>query len=185
MQVAIEGNIAGREDALKELEEKKKSLLHDTSDDFAEKRSNDLIVKLAFCKDKQGTPYYSEEEFTYLQREDIVELVVNYNEATTHLTTDSIKDIACQDFFTAYYSLAEDNPPAFFNKPIHELTFFQTNLLSYARLINSICKNFSPPDHIRNDAKALIAFANSESQKKKRSPSPQGGQKMSRGPARG
>jgi hypothetical protein len=164
----VRSNIKNREEAMAKLEEKRKSLLHDTCEDFADKRSNDLVIKLSFCKNKEGDPYLSDEEFEYLERVDIFKMVGIYNEATVDLEIVNIKRITAMDFFTSFYSLVEDNPTEFFKKPVHELTFFQLNLLNYGKLINSIYKNLSPPDHIRNDALALIAFAESESKKRKK-----------------
>ena len=91
-----------------------------------------------------------------------------YNVATQDLTVDNIKEITAQDFFTPFFSLVEHNPIDFFGKLVHELTFFQLNLLNYGRLLTSIYKNCSPPDHIKNDAAALISFAENEGKKQKR-----------------
>ena len=168
MQEVIESNINDREKALEELQAKKRSLLHDTCEDIARRRSNDLVVKLAFCKNKEATPFFSEEDFEYLERADIYRTIGIYNTATVHLNSKNIKRISALDFFTSYYGVVEENPTDFFNKPIHQLTFFQINLLNYGKLINTILKNFNPPVHIRNDAVALMAFAESESKKQKK-----------------
>ena len=62
----------------------------------------------------------------------------------------------------------EKAPHKFFDKPVYELTFFQVNLINYAQLINRILQNYDVPDHLRNDAKGLIAFAESENKKRKK-----------------
>ena len=168
METIIEQTIEEREKFLHEKEEKKNSLLHDTCEEFAEKRTNDWVVKLAFHKNKEGERCYSDEEFDNLSRGEIVELVMLYNECTQTLTNETVKEIASQDFFTSYYTLVQDSPATFFDKPVHEFTFYQVNLLSYARIVSSILKNFDPPDKIKNDTKALLAFASTESKKRKK-----------------
>ena len=62
--------------------------------------------------------------------------------------------------------IVESNPHAFFDKKIHELTFFQVNLLNYAKLFSSILKNLDPPDRIKNNATRLLEFAKSEQKKR-------------------
>ena len=52
MRNMVEGNIKERSEALKVLQDKKSSLLHDTAEEFGSKRCNDLIVKLSFYKNK-------------------------------------------------------------------------------------------------------------------------------------
>ena len=168
MSQVIAGSIEEQEKILREKEQKKKELLHDTCEEFAGKRTNDMVVKLAFFKNKEGAPYFSSEEFDNLSRKKLMELVVLYNTSTEPLKIENVQDIAAHDFFTTYYTLVESQPSTFFKKPVHELTFFQVNLLTYARIINSIYKNFDPPDRIKGDAKAIIAFANTEAKKRKK-----------------
>ena len=61
----------------------------------------------------------------------------------------------------------EDSPSQFFGESIHKLTFFQINLLNYAKLFSSILKNLDAPEHIRGNAEKLLAFAKSEGEKRK------------------
>jgi hypothetical protein len=166
MRESLEESIKRIEEQIAEAEHKKGSLIENTCEQFSEKKSSDLVVKLAFYKEDKVTPFYSDEEFDMLERGEILELIGIHNKACTHLKTDTLRAIAIADFFTAYFSLVDSEPSKFFAKPVYELTFFQVNLLSYARIYSNILKNLDPPEHIREDPDRLLSFA--QSQQKKR-----------------
>lgn len=167
MREVVEENVLQAKKEVDEIKEKKGSLIENTCEQFAARRSSDLIVRLSFWKEDKEEAYFSGEEFDLLDRTDIASLIGIYNAATVDLTVDSIKAITTADFFTSYYAIVEDNPGQFFNKPIHELTFFQVNLVNYARIFSSIIKNLDPPDHIRSDPEKLLGFAKGEAKKRK------------------
>jgi hypothetical protein len=167
MREVVEENILKADREVGEIKQKKSSLIENTCEQFAARRSSDLIVKLSFWKEDKEEAYFTSEEFDLLERTDIASLIGIYNTATVDLTVDSIKAVTTADFFTSYYAIVEDNPSQFFNKPIHELTFFQVNLLNYARIFSSILKNLDPPDHIRSDPEKLLSFAKGEAKKRK------------------
>ena len=48
-----------------------------------------------------------------------------------------------------------------------DLSFFQVNLLNYAKLFTSIFKNHKIPDNIRNDAQKILDFIEEDGVKKK------------------
>lgn len=155
------------QDLFDELKKKRESLVTNTCEDIAERRSSDLIIKYSFYKKDRSTRFFSEEEFDMLDRRDLANLVGEYNKAVDPLKTENIQSISIADFFTSYYNLVDENMEAFFGKPIHSLTFFQVNLLNYAKLFSNILKNMNPPEHIRDSAKGLLNFAKSEAKKRK------------------
>lgn len=165
MRQTIEKQLEVARSELAEHEAKKEKLVTNTCEQFAERRSSDLIVKLSFQKADGEGDYFSNEEFDLLEREDISQLVSIYNEATEKLSVENIRQISISDFFTSYYSLVESNPALFFNKAICDLTYFQVNLLNYAKLLGSILKNLDPPEHIHKDAEKLLTFAKNEQKK--------------------
>ena len=166
MKVLLEKNISELEELVNEKKLKKQGLLHNTCEEVADKKSSDLVVQLSFVKEDKETLVYNEEDFALLEREEIVALISLYNSEAKYLTGDTIKKISVADFFTSYYSLVENDPSRFFNKPIHELTFFQVNLLTYARVFGNILKNLDPPDHIRENPDKLLSFAKTENKKR-------------------
>ena len=166
MQEKIENNIMRAEEQLMEIRKKKQALVVNTCEQFAERRSSDLIVRLSFYNKDKEKKYLSEEEFDMLDREDLVEMVSIYNKSIRDISSDNIQQIAIEDFFTSYYQIVDSNPHDFFDKRIHELTFFQVNLLNYAKLFSSILKNLDPPDRIKNNAPRLLDFAKSEQKKR-------------------
>ena len=166
MKVLLEKNIAELEETIKEKRAKKQGLLHNTCEEIADKKSSDLVVQLSFVQEDKKSLVYDEDSFSLLEREEITALIAKYNTEAQYLTSDTIKKISVADFFTSYYNLVEDNPSRFFNQPIHELTFFQVNLLTYARVFGNILKNLDPPEHIRENPDKLLAFAKTENKKR-------------------
>ena len=162
---AVRSQIEVEQKKLAEKREEKSKLISHTCEDIAERKSNDFVVEISFKKKKNGDSYYDKEEFSLLDRDEILDLVQIYNDAVSDLSSDNIKNIAAADFFVSLFALVEDAPEAFFGERIPDLTFFQINLLSYAKMVANITKNFNPPEHIRNDAGALMAFARSENKK--------------------
>ena len=166
MQEKIEQNIESAEEELAELRKSKQALITNTCEQYAERRSSDLIVRLSFYKKGGKDKLLSEEEFDMLDREDLSKMVSIYNKCIKDINAENIQQISIEDFFTSYYQIVESNPHAFFDKKIHELTFFQVNLLNYAKLFSSILKNLDPPDRIKNNATRLLEFAKSEQKKR-------------------
>lgn len=166
MRDSLQQSIERIEEQIAEAEHKKGSLIENTCEQFSEKKSSDLVVKLAFYKEDKVTPFYSDEDFDLLERADILHLIGIHNAACKDLNSDTLREIALADFFTAYFSLVDSDPSKFFDKPIHQLTFFQVNLLSYARIYSNILKNMDPPEHIRHDPDRLLSFAQSQNKKR-------------------
>ena len=166
MKKSFEHSIEKVQEEIREKENKKQSLIDNTCEQYAERRSSDHIVRVAFYKKDKKTLFYTDEDFELLEKQEVEGLIHIYNEASSHLSTENIKSISVSDFFGSFYSIVEERPSDFFRRPIHELTFFQINLLSYARVMGSILKNLDPPDHIRNDPERLLAFAKSENKKR-------------------
>ena len=167
MADSMQGAVQETKDKIADLENKRASLITNTCEQIAERRSSDLIIRYSFYKENKKDPFFSEQEFDMLDRKDLAELVSLYNTAVTPLSAENIQSIAIADFFTSYYSVAQEDLGDFFRKPIHELTYFQVNLLNYAKLFSNILKNLDPPDHIKENAQKLLSFAKTEAKKRK------------------
>ena len=156
------------EEASGDLLEKAKikdGLLQNTSEKFADNRANDYSVFLSFCSTPSLSSLFTPQEFDELEKSELHELVLIYNSAMVHLSTESIKRIAIAPFFVNYFNLIGDSPALFFKKPVSELTYYQVNLLNYGRVFKSIFENVGEiPDHIMEDPDQILDFA--ESQKK-------------------
>ncbi len=167
MADSMQGALQETKNKIAELENKRSSLITNTCEQIAERRSSDLIIRYSFYKENKKDPFFSEQEFDMLDRKDLAELVSLYNKAVTPLSAENIQSISIADFFTSYYSIAQEDLGDFFRKPIHELTYFQVNLLNYAKLFSNILKNLDPPDHIKDNAQKLLSFAKTEAKKRK------------------
>lgn len=151
--------------AQKELEELKKikhSLLRDTCESFADNRSNDYSVYLSFCKTPQLDPLFTMEAFEELDKGELQQLVMLYNEVMIELSTENIKKIAISPFFVNYFNLTGDSPALFFSGPVSEFTYYQVNLLNYGRVFKSIFDNVPDiPEDVMDDPEKILDYAES------------------------
>jgi len=165
----INKDIKEAEEKLNALKEKKNSMLTQTCEGYAETKNNDYMVysslyKDAECKEKM----YSWDEFCSLTKIQIGDIVQTYSEACGHLTLKNIKYLAISPIFTLYYNLAgADNLYQFLKKPLYQLTFYQLNLLNYAKVLHSILQNIEGiPESIQEDPDDLLDYAESKRKNK-------------------
>jgi hypothetical protein len=105
-------------------------------------------------------PLFSKDDIEYIDNSDIGVLVKAYNSAVSVLSISNIKKLAISGFFTSYFALVEETPNVFFSKKeVYELSFYQLNLLSYAKVLRSIIRNTSPPKHILENPDRLLEWA--------------------------
>ena len=153
---------------LLEKEKTKEGLLQNTCEKFADTRANDYSVFLSFCSTASLEPLFTAQEFDELDKAELYDLVLIYNTAMEHLSTDSVKKIAIAPFFVNYFNLSGDSPALFFKNPVSELTYYQVNLLNYGRLFKSIFENVENiPENVMEDPDQLLDFADSQKKTEK------------------
>lgn len=129
-----------------------------TADDIAKRRSNDFYIIKSTYKDKELTiPLYSEEDFEYLDSDDLQDLIAEHNDQQKEVSSDRIKKIVIAPFFTTLYRLVKD-PHALFDRPILNLTYTQIEFLNFAELFKRIFSEAEVPESIRNDADKIIEW---------------------------
>ena len=70
--------------------------------------------------------YFSEEEFSFLSKQELNDLLLKYIDSTKHLSIDNIKYLAINNIFIMYYNLlGRDNLYTFFNKPVYQHSYYQ------------------------------------------------------------
>lgn len=147
--------------ALLETDAKRSSLIGQTCENYANNQLNSLTILNSLFEDSECTkPFIDKEDVEYIDNRDLSLLISSYNSAVRQLDMDSVKKMSLSGFFTSYFSLVEKNPIYVFNvKNICELTFYQLNLLSYAKVLRSIIRNTDPPKHLMDDPDKLLEWS--------------------------
>jgi len=156
----VQNSIDQVEGKLREKEAKRQKHIGTTCEAYANVQMNSYTMIYALYEDsKCEKPLFSKDDQDYLSHEDIALIVQSYNEGMKVLDITAIKDLSVSPFFTSYFSLIEEAPAEFFGRPVHELSFYQLNLLSYARVLRSIIKNTAPPKQYHRDPDKLLEWA--------------------------
>mgnify|MGYP003641602440 CR=1 FL=1 len=166
---SINEDINKASEDLNKLKAKKSSLLTQTCETYANLKSNDFSVYLCLHKDKTtNEKFFSWDEFSELSKNEIRALLELYAQSSSHLDIEKVKYLSVSSIFSLYYNIiGSDNLHNFFRKPIYELTFYQLNLLNYARVLNSILENVDGiPEAIRQEPDDLLAYAESKRKNK-------------------
>ena len=147
-QVAeLEKEIKPYEDELYVLKYERTENVGVTAEVFANKKVSESTIKKSFFKDPElKEPFYTEEEYDYIDQEEVNDGIEIYtNMIAKRFGGDEIKRVAVSPFFMNTYYLCDDNPYHFFGKPILYLTNFQTALMSFAKNFKYLMSNHKPP----------------------------------------
>jgi hypothetical protein len=130
-----------------------------TTEIYAARRLEDYYLVHNLFRDKGLTiPFYSSEAFDVLEDEEVDAIHEVYREAIEPCSDINLRKLAAQDLFVSYFSIAPDNPQAFFGRPVCQLTYYQVRLLNSGRYVKALLDNTDlskiPPDQ-RNDPEAL------------------------------
>ena len=165
----INADIAAADKEHGELLLKRQSLLTETCESYAKNKNNDYSIYLCLYKGKKRTKkFLGWDEFCELPKPALSELFTDYLTASKHLSLSNIKYLALSPMFSSYYNvLGSKNLHDFFKKPVHELTFYQLNLLNYTKILNSILENVEGiPESIKSCPDDLIDYAESKQKNK-------------------
>lgn len=166
----INEDIKEAEEKYGALEVKKQSLLSETCESYAQKKNNDYSIYVCLRrKDDINKKLLSWDEFSELPKAALSEMFEAYAGTVEHLSIKNIKYLAISQTFTSYYNLlGGKNLFRFFDKPVYELTFYQLNLLNYAKVLHSILENIQNiPEEIKKHPDDLLAYAESSAKNKK------------------
>ena len=143
--------------AAKQLE--KADLLGNTCEKYAKDRLHDFYMIKSFFKDGElKESLYSEEEFDFIEGEDLKKLIHSYNKIFDLFSEESIQYTILDDFFAPYLGFAEDSTQ-FFGIPFCHLTYNQVRLIVYARVFKNIFDyNENIPEQIKKDPKKLLDY---------------------------
>ena len=148
------------------LQQKRKEVVGQTADDYADSRSSDEILRFLLFKNKDLTEhFYTEDEFGELEAWQVVALGKIQKEIQDRLTDAVIQKAVLRPFFSMYLSLCEDIS-GFYGKPVTELTIYQLRVALFGRMFFNIFQyTDNIPENIKDDPEKLLAY--SENQKNK------------------
>ena len=146
---------------LNELDNKRSALIGQTCEAYADNYINAYTISSSLYSSADlDRRLFSDDEVNYLDNSDLSVLISAYNEGVRGLSVASVKQMSISGFFTSYYALVEDSPISFFKvSNVADLTFYQLNLLSYAKVLRSIIRNLDPPKDIIDDADKLLEWS--------------------------
>lgn len=157
-KIEIKKSIDDAQLKLTDLLSQRIEVLGTTADDIGRRRSNDFYILKSVYKDKELTQnLYLEDDFEYIEVDDLQELIVEHNDKQKEVSTERIKKIVIAPFFTTLYRLVKD-PHALFDRPILNLTYTQIEFLNFAELFKRIFSESEVPENIRNDADKIIEW---------------------------
>lgn len=166
---AVQSQIDEQQQAFDLIDSKRASLIGQTCEAYADGFINSYTISSSLYSSEDLTSrLFSDDEVNYLDNRDLSILISAYNESVKYLSIDNIKKMSICGFFTSYYSIVEDSPMSFFKcEDAASLTFYQLNLLSYAKVLRSIIRNMDPPKDIIDDAEKLLEWSEKGEEQRK------------------
>ena len=165
----ITEEISEAQEELSKIMVRRQSLLSETCESYAQNKSNDYSIYLSFYKSPHGEEkYFTKDEYAELTKQELAQWFGAYNDAIIDLSTQNIKHLAINNVFSMYYNVVGSaNLYKFFDRPIYHLSFYQLNLLNYAKILHSILENIEKiPEGIKDNPDELISFAESKGRNK-------------------
>jgi len=147
---------------------KRKSLVKNTAEQYAERKSNEEFIFHCIFKDKDlKENFLTKEEFNELSIEQLSSIYISYTNSIKNLSNENIQQIAVESFFSSIFSLFGDDVSKFFNTNHLNLSYYQINLLNYAKMFRNVFKNEEVPSSIRNNASEILKYIEDKNKKSK------------------
>jgi hypothetical protein len=146
------------EKELNEINLEREGLLGITAEKYANKRSNEMIIYRSIFKDQDlKINLFSENDFEELDTKDLTVYISMYNKIIENFNQKNLKKIATLPFFLNNMFLTEDDIFIFYGKPIIQLSTFQLEIFSNARVYkNVLSKGASPSEEYYDDLDQLL-----------------------------
>ena len=158
----IEGDVVN-------TKKKKSALLKNTAEKYADRKSNEMFVYDCLFKTEDLKEYFfTKDEFDEIDSEDLSKIYKKYNESLKVFSEKNLKQLSIGAYFYSIFNLYSDDLTNFFKKHPIDLSFYQINVLNYAKMFNKIFENHEIPDNIRGDAEAILKHIEESKDKKKR-----------------
>jgi hypothetical protein len=165
-QKKIQSDIDRKEIEYYTLLSKRKEIVGKTAEDYASGMSLIEMSRYFLFKDKALTQHaFSEEEFDFLDDEDILILNKAQEEISNKFDELNIQKSCLRPFFSMYLSYC-DNAYGFYGKALSQISVYQLKLVLFGRIFHSIFQYTEDiPDSIRDDPEKLLAYSESKNSK--------------------
>lgn len=138
---------------------RKKQIIGKTSEDYANTRSSQELIRLSVIGDNEELIWSDKDEFDELEFEDFMSLSKLYQQFSEEFNDDVIQNLVLQDFFYIYMPHCE-KPSNFFGKPMIGLTSTQLKTTTYGNVFYQIMQqNENISDVARKDPEQLFAIS--------------------------
>jgi hypothetical protein len=164
-KATVQSEIEKLQTELNTIKLERSQLLGDTCESYAQKKSNEALLKYCFFKDEDlKERYYTDEDYEDIEYSEINTLYLLMSKTFEKFTDNNIKIICLMPFFLNSFFISGDSPFYFFGKPTYELTSYQLDLYSNGLSVknNLTEKNPIPKDILKNPEIALSWFNFSE-----------------------
>lgn len=102
-KIPIKKKIKEVSEKLKKITEKRDSLIPQTAEAYANKKSNEEYLRFSIFKQKDLSElYYSEDEFNEIEIDELIKIFLKYNQSLNKFSEDNIMKIAVSDFLLTY-----------------------------------------------------------------------------------
>lgn len=158
---SIDVKIKNQTEELKKLELEKMSLMGFTAESYSSKRSNEFFIFESLRKDRLlNERVFSEEDFDDLDNETLSELIGIYNEVSSIFSEKNLRRVSYSSTFLNLFYLSPESIYEFYGKPVVELTFYQIELFSNARMFKNLASNskYPPSAYVYQDPDSVIEW---------------------------
>lgn len=155
---AFDESIDKQRAELKELEDRRSSLVGHSAENLASRRKINEEVHRNLFKDEDLTIHVDKDDLHFL-------IPFIYDEMNKFSDQNNMLKAAFNSSFFDSYSLMSENPFQLFKSSIFEISIWQKNLLFYSSVLLAKLKNHDVPDDIREDPLKLYNFSPKDNDK--------------------
>lgn len=155
-QKMIKNVIENLKNKLSKMLYERRQNIGNTAEQYAEEETLNYLLYLSIYKDQKCSIklFDNLEDCESLEESEINQLSNDMDTALNKFTQETLSKIAVLPFFINSFSYCKDNMQSFLNKPVSELTNYQSNLFSIvARNINILQKSSTSPPELMDDVK--------------------------------
>jgi len=137
---------------VQEILDRKERLFGLTVEKWADQQASNYYIYYSLFKDRKfDTLFFDWDEFENLDTQELNQVILAYNAALEPFNEANMKAIALSGQIQNFLSFS-DNPYYLFGKPIISMTFFQSNVMSYAKFYKFILENLpNLPEDVKSD----------------------------------
>lgn len=160
---SIQEKIDAQIQNLNDLENQKTALLGYTAEVFASKRANEYFIFESLRKDRElKERYFDAETFDDLDNFSLGELIDLYNKVSDNFSEINLKRTSYSPGFLNLFYMSSESIYEFYGKPVLELTFYQIEVYSNARIFKNLLSNakYPPSSEAYSDPDLLISWVN-------------------------